>query len=781
MSSRNIFSSNQQKPQRRIGRRSMALNCTNNNTTLNGTLNGTAKPISDFSYKVPYEPSCASTPLPDHAKNKENIYLSSIKPVLASSPKLSRQGTAAPYQTQKAVRRLVRRSMALRTQDIHTEEASLNDSLTRMRDINASLKLSDPKQQSESIVLSSQPSISNATGNGSSFQSSMNSFLNYDFLKKFLPSSAAPAPLSSSPHKPIPPSPLGLKPKYESVLKNATICEMISESPTATDVMAQLPAQEEDEVTYTASSCQNVDDDDDDFLKKSLNCDSHKMAGARSPSEPSLDSKYGSFLEEMSPPALAERESKDEMEYQDNIQDAKPSSSISSTKPIDQSEDAHNRTFELEDQPASENLVFKTPQPPKFFKKDTANESLRTPLFKTPRSSVFSRFTNNDDGNDSFVENERTIMLQFRNEMMEAKKSETFPTTNGTNGDSNVVTTASDNVTSMSNASSNVNGSVDNSAAHVITTSQSIATHVTSASSNVANTPTNNTPTNTSDTETNYKRVSISNGSNAPSKRSSNNFEVDSTIAANTSNVTNVTKTGSTSNIHLNTTTGSTSSTIATLSELVAKQQRDLAELVARQNEELNRFIGNMNMAHNDATKVQNPAVPTITIDEVENSNTSSGPFENTATNGFDKTMKEKSMNSTASETMINNATLGVKPTGESGNETCVDTSIVNETQQTIVESTGNESILLIQPKSNTKRTIQTRQSILSQTLQEEDEPVSVKPRQSLAYNNFKRNCSILKTPARGNRKSYANSTAVFTPGTLSSCIRDQLEALEQE
>ncbi|KAL1462445.1 hypothetical protein WDU94_014279 [Cyamophila willieti] len=545
MSSSNMFSS--KKPQRRLGRRSMAMN----NTTLNGTMNGTAKHTTDFSYKLPYEPSCASTPLPDHSKNKENIFLSSIKPVLVSSPKSVRQ---APYQTQKVVRRLGRRSMALRTQNIHTEEASLNDSLTRMRDINASLKLSDPKLHSESIVASSQPPSTNS--NGSSFQSSMNSFLNYDFLKKFLPSSAPPLP---SPTKHIPPSPLGLKPKYESVLKNATMfsCKMISEaeseSPTVTDLLAQ-PTEGELEADEMAHGAMSSDEQDDgDFLKKSLNCGgSHKMAGESSPSAEFMESKYGSFLEDMSPPT---EEKTREMECDDNVQDFKPD--VSAAKP-NQSEDAHNRTFEFEEQPNAQdqNLVFKTPQPPKFIKK-AANESIRTPLFKTPMSSVFSRFTNNEDGNDSFVENERTIMLQFKNEMMQAKKNETPPAMSVTDGDSETCAAApsddtgvitidsSNDADTMVKASSIMTSSATSASRNVTTTSKSIASHATSSVSHIASPVTDDFGN-----VTNHSTNTISNNTSSSFTASipSSNVKMDALTnlpsSCNTSNLNNVTMTG---------------------------------------------------------------------------------------------------------------------------------------------------------------------------------------------------------------------------------------------
>ncbi|KAI5745134.1 hypothetical protein M8J76_008520 [Diaphorina citri] len=633
MSSMNFFSSNQQKPQRRIGRRSMALNSTRNNNT-NITLN-------------------------DHSKNKENIFLSSIKPVLVSSPKSARK---VPYQKS----RLGRRSMALRTQDIQSEEASLNDSLTRMKNINSSLKLSEPKP-------SSQPS--GTTASQPSFQSSVNSFLNldrYDFLKKYFPAPTAqteapkpsPVKVDTYDYKKII-SPAKTESKFESVLKKMNSCEIImeaSESPTIEN-LDHIRGEEEKEETV-------------DFLKKSLT--HHKT---QSPTMECSESKYGSFLGDISPreePVMDKGKEggspATKLVPDEPMKESK--SEAAPAKPESEGKEDLNRTFELED----DNLLFKTPVPAKFFKRD---ESLIT--FKTPMSSVFSRFQNIDDNNDSFVENERTIMLQFKSEPPQVTEKPVSPR-----------------------------------ASHVI-----------------------EKPVGPSDT------TSLTSNNATATSLTSNNAT--SHISINATSTTNISVNKDCTRVSLQ---DFVSEQRKQLAAFVQEQAKQMNEFLDSQNADLDRFIANMSGTMQDAEHATLRNVPLITVSESDNTTIACEGTVLANTTG-ERTMGESD-----------------KTMGDSDRTTMGDSEITVTLGQS--ETSGKLS------SETTKLDSTVAPSVLETTQDDSEYNLRSKPRQSIAFSNFKRNCSILKTPSRS-RRSMANTTAVFTPGSLSICIRDQLEALENE
>lgn len=332
-----------------------------------------------------------------------------------------------------------------------------------------------------------------------------------------------------------------------------------------------------------------------------------------------------------------------------------------------------NRTFELED----DNLLFKTPVPAKFFKRD---ESLIT--FKTPMSSVFSRFQNIDDNNDSFVENERTIMLQFKSEPPQVTEKPVSPRA------SHVV----EKPVGLSDATS-----LTSNATSTTQISNNATSHISINASSTANTSVNKDCT----------RISLQDFVSEQRKQ---------------------------------------------LAAFVQEQAKQMNEFLDSQNADLARFITNMSGIAQDAT-LRNP-VPVITVSESDNTTTACEGTVLANTTG-ERTMGESD-----------------KTIGDSDRTTMGDSEVTVTLGQS--ETSGKLS------SETTKLDSTVAPSVLETTQDDSEYNLRSKPRQSIAFSNFKRNCSILKTPSRS-RRSMANTTAVFTPGSLSICIRDQLEALENE
>lgn len=398
-----------------------------------------------------------------------------------------------------------------------------------------------------------------------------------------------------------------------------------------------------------------------------------------------------------------------------SLPDSKSATTQGETNPPAAEDDALSRTFEMED----DNLLFKTPVPPKFFKREE---------FKTPMSSVFSRFQNLDDQNDSFVENERTIMLQFRNEAASATK---------VTPNRNVTCEAMSGVTAMLNTVSSA-------------TSESTSNLDTLVSTNANSTI----------------------GVNEKSHASITNKTLEPCTLVNT-----------TANSIVNTTAhGDKTSSVQQLAIFVQQQRKALNAFIEKQNAELNAFIANMGsdtalpsvvISEQDCTTIGNKSVGNTTKEEHFE-----GGVKAMDTLVEDTTLANMTRNATLCDTV--NETLGTgdstaNVTVGSGNVTAVAQHKYVTRRSVSVAKERKDETIHEQPEflSSTQ---------LSETLPSEDTTTHFRPktRQSIAFSNFKRNCSILKTPSQ-NRKSMANTTAVFTPGSLSVCIRDQLEALENE
>ncbi|XP_026676537.1 uncharacterized protein LOC103505392 [Diaphorina citri] len=190
------------------------------------------------------------------------------------------------------------------------------------------------------------------------------------------------------------------------------------------------------------------------------------------------------------------------------------------------------------------------------------------------------------------------------------------------------------------------------------------------------------------------------------------------------------------------------------LAAFVQEQAKQMNEFLDSQNADLDRFIANMSGTMQDAEHATLRNVPLITVSESDNTTIACEGTVLANTTG-ERTMGESD-----------------KMMGDSDRTTMGDSEITVTLGQS--ETSGKLS------SETTKLDSTVAPSVLETTQDDSEYNLRSKPRQSIAFSNFKRNCSILKTPSRS-RRSMANTTAVFTPGSLSICIRDQLEALENE